>query len=110
MSVGLLKEQKLGSAVETGSREAEIERAMAKPANWTYRRIWGHATETLRDFVSESRGPRGTPVLTPEPLFTRESESFGPFFRGPRGTLRVPFSPRGWACEIERIVFSPKSS
>jgi hypothetical protein len=42
-----------------------------------------------------------TGLLTPRPLLTRDSESFGARFRGAEGTLRVPLGPRLVSLETE---------
>lgn len=55
--------------------------------------------------------PRGRPLtgsLIPGHLLTRDSESFGPRFRGPTLTLKVQVGPRVVSLELE--TFSPAAN
>src|SRR5438132_471956 len=43
----------------------------------------------------------GTGLLTPRGLLSRDLESFPAFFRGPKGTFKVPPAPRTISGEME---------
>ena len=47
------------------------------------------------------RAPKGTRLLTPRDLLSRDSESFGRRFRGAGGTIKVPIGPQKLAIETE---------
>jgi hypothetical protein len=49
------------------------------------------------------RRPQPTGLLTHERLLTRDSESFGPRFRGSEATLMVAFGPQLGSLETETL-------
>ena len=53
-------------------------------------------------FEPTPRGPRGTGLVTPGRLVTRETESFSTKSRVPRRTVGVPFLPRATSPKTER--------
>jgi hypothetical protein len=69
--------------VEAASRDASISRP------------------TRREFDMTNQGAKGTALLTPKGLLIRDSESFGPRFRGAEGTLGVPIGPWSRSLEME---------
>jgi autotransporter-associated beta strand protein len=55
-------------------------------------------------------GPRGTGPVTPRGVVTRDSESFGPRFRGARGTIKVPLGPQSLSVELESAALAAGSA
>ena len=51
------------------------------------------------------RGPKGTGLLTPRGVLTRDLESFGPKFQDSEGTVGVPLGT--WLVSVETESFPP---